>query len=61
MTNEPAATKKAPSKGAAALKAGLLLLVIGLALAIGGGGGLGIFFLGAGAICLVVAGVKARS
>lgn len=61
MTNEPVAEKKAPSKGSAALKAGLLLLGIGLVLAIGGGGALGIYFLGGGAICLVVAGIKARS
>lgn len=61
MTNEPTADKTAPSKGSGALKGGLLLLGVGLVLAVGGGGALGIYFLGAGAICLVVAGVKARS
>ena len=61
MTNELAGDKKAPSKGSAALKAGLLLMGIGFVLSIGGGGGLGIFFLGGGAISLIVAGIQARS
>jgi len=61
MTNEPAGKTKTPSKGSAALKAGMLLLGIGLVLAIGGGGALGGYFFAGGAVCLIVAGVKARS